>query len=115
MGEGREHTGELRNPPGICRPRSPQPGLFRNGPRVRCQQALSLAFCSRMLINQLRPGQRMPSVVSRGVRMPDVDKNIREGLTGLDVYYAYIKELRSGMIPTSTNRAIGAIIRRRRI
>ena len=89
----KEHTAKLRHTLRICHPCPPQPCLLHVGPRIGRSQPFSLPFRHRLLIDEVRSGCGVSSVVSGCVCMPYVYEDVGEGFARLYVNDAYVEEL----------------------
>jgi len=88
-----ELTAKLRNALLISRPSPSQPFLFVDGSRISSPQAFPPSLRRRLFVNEVRCWMRMASIKSSCVRVPDVNEDIGERLTGLYVDNADVKEL----------------------
>lgn len=81
----RENTGKLSDTILIRGLSGSQPSVFLVRPRESAQQALSVPGLLGDLVLQLGCRIRVTGVVSSGIAVPDIDEDVRDRFTRLDV------------------------------
>jgi hypothetical protein len=83
----------LCHTPRISHPGPPQPSFHHVSPRIRRSQPFSLPFRRWLLVDEVRSGCGVSSVVSGCVCMPYIYEDVREGFARFYVDDAYVEEL----------------------